>query len=301
MNLILHKAASILVYRYYNACNLWFLTDYADNSDIINSRAVISCIIDDIERAYEGVGVLTDISKSDLIDFRKNLESKINFVNKICGIEETADIVLDDMGDTVYLYDTTDPHWEPIPMSWMTFLTPNEQYKLGAGLHDLVNEYLAYREAITVTQNKVSDTFKSTAFAVTTELNYNSELADEIRNLSIKFYTQTTNREAYAIGDVGYAADLYWNDTVSIWYEMDTIIDELSSKDELDEELGACIEELRFNKFSVQAENDMWISYKPDTDKSIINVAFGEDEHHKEIKVSDLTFSTSDFMNNFDE
>ena len=297
MNLILHKAASILVYRYYNACNMWFLSDYSDNSDIINSRAVIDRIIENIDESLDGDGILKDITKADLLDFKQNMERKIRFVNDLCGVEEFVDFVLDDSGDTVYLYDTTDPHWEPVPVSWMTFLTPNEQYELGAGLHDLVIEYTAYRDSMRLTQNHVSDSFKATAYAVTTELNFDSELADEIRELSKKFYIVATDKGAYALGDIGYFADAYWNDVVSIWYEMDTIIDELSSKGDLDAELTSCIEELRFNKFSVQAENDMWISYKPDSDKRIINVAYGEDKHHKEIKVSELTFSTSGFTN----
>ena len=299
MNLILHKAASILVYRYYSSCNIWFLTDYSYNLDIINSRAVINRVIEIIDETLEGDGLLKDISKDDLIDFKDNLERKVRFANDLCGIEEYSDIVLDELGDTVYRYCMKDEHWDPVPMLWMTVLTPNEQYELGSGLHDLVVEYNAYKDAKRVTQGKVDDEFESTAYAVTTELNFDSELADAIRNLSKRFYIVATNKDAYAIGDIGYFADAYWNDVVSTWYEMDTIIDELSSKEDLDAELSSCIEELRFNKFSVQAENDMWISYKPDSERKVINVAYGEDKHHREIEVSSLTtFSTSGFMNN---
>ena len=265
MNLILHKAASILVYRYYSACNIWFLTDYTDNSDIINSRAIINRVIEIIDETLEGDGLLKEISREDLIDFKDNLEKKVRFANELCGIEEYSDIVLDELGDTVYRYCMKDEHWD----------------------------------AKRVTQGKVDDGFESTADAVTTEITFDSELADAIRNLSMKFYIVATNKDAYAIGDIGYFADAYWNDVVSTWYEIDTIIDELSSKDDLDAELSACIEELRFNKFSVQAENDMWISYKPDSERKVINVAYGEDKHHREIEVSSLTtFSTSGFMNN---
>lgn len=294
MNLILHKAASILVYRYYNAQNAWFLSDYKDTSDIIDSRAVINRIIENIDDALEqGEGVLRDMRKDDLIDFRDNLIEKIKFVNNLCGVEEYADIILDDTGDTMYLYCTTDPHWDPIPMAWMTFLTPNDAYELGAGLRDLMIEYEAYRDAKLVTNNNISDVYEAMAYTTTTELSYDSDLASEIRYLSMKFYNQVTRIYMYGVNDeLGYNADAYWHDTVSLWYEMDTIIDELSSKDELTDELKACIEELRFNRFSIQAENGMWISYKPDTNKSVINVAYGDDNHYYEIEVSSLMNDT---------
>lgn len=300
MNLILHKAASILVYRYYSACNIWFLTDYQDSSDIINSRAVINRVIEIIDETLEGDGLLKDISRDDLIDFKDNLEKKVRFANNLCDIEEYSDIVLDEIGDTVYRYCMKDKHWDPIPMPWMTVLTPNEQYELGSGLHDLVVEYNAYKDAKRVTQNRISDDFESTAYAVTTEITFDTELANEVRDLSKRFYTQVSNRERYIVDedDGSSLPESYWNDVVSTWYEMDTIIDELSSMDSLDAEMATCIEELRFNKFSVQAENDIWISYKPDSDRRTINIAYKEDKNYKEVEISELTFSTSGFTNN---
>ena len=298
MNLILRKAASILVYRYYNACNLWFLLDYSDNSDIINSRAIINRIIEIIDESVRGDGLLKEISKEDLIDFKENLERKVRFANELCGIEEYSDIVLDDEGDTVYLYCMNDEHWDPVPMPWMTMLSPNEQYELGAGLHDLVVEYTAYSDAKRITQGEVSDTFESMAYAVTTEISFNSELADMIRNLSMKFYSHVANKDRYSLEDIDYLDDEYWNGVASIWYEIDTIIDELVSKDDLDAEMRACIEELRFNKFSIQSEYGMWLSYKPDSDRGIINISYDGDSNYKEIPVSELTFSTSGFIGN---
>ena len=299
MNLILHKAASILVYRYYSACNIWFLKDYSDNLDIINSRTVINRVIEIIDETLEGDGLLKDISKDDLIDFKDNLEKKIRFANELCGIEEYSDIVLDELGDTVYRYCMKDKHWDPVPMLWMTVLTPNEQYELGSGLHDLVVEYNAYRDAKRVTQGKVDDGFEPTAYAVTTEITFDSELANEVRELSKRFYSQVTDRRRYIIDDNGSNfSDSYWNDVVSTWYEMDTIIDELSSMDSLDAEMSTCIEELRFNKFSIQAENDIWISYKPDSERRTINIAYKGDGNYKEVQINELTFSTSGFANN---
>ena len=298
MNLILHKAASILVYRYYSACNLWFLTDYENTTDLVDSRAVINRVVEIINETIQGDGLLKEISRDDLIDFKENLEKKVRFANDLCGIEEYSDIVLDEMGDTVYRYCMKDKHWDPIPMLWMTVLTPNEQYELGAGLRDLVTEYSAYEDAKRVTQGKVDDNFESTAYTVSTEITFDSDLANEVRDLSKRFYTVSMSKDMYALDDNNYLDDAYWNDVVSIWYEMDTIVDELSSKDDLDAELVACIEELRFNKFSVQSENDMWISYKPESDRKIINVSYGEDKNYKEIAINSLTFSTSGFMNN---
>lgn len=279
-NLILHKAASILVYRYYQAQNYWFLNDYKDASDIINSRAVIEFILEDIAMTLDkGEGIFSEIRMYDLIDFRDNLRSKLEFANRVCGVEEYADVNLDSDDDTVYMYCTKDEHWTPVPMSLMAYLSPNDQYELGAGLRDLIVEYNAARESYEITGDKVTDNFDAILYTTTTDLVYDTELTTEIRNLSYRFFNHVIK------GDE--SEEDYWNETFRIWYEMDTILDELGSSYYLTAEQKTCLSDLRFNRFSIQAEKDIWISYKK-SDERILSLSSGLEESYREIPVASL-------------